>query len=66
MDFQEIIAGSVGKENTFGTVVGSLKAGPLTYCRVSTDDLQRQAARLRAARARSPPTSSRPSAATAW
>jgi L-fucose isomerase-like protein len=39
MDFQEIIAGSVGKENTFGTVVGRLKAGPLTYCRVSTDDL---------------------------
>jgi L-fucose isomerase-like protein len=39
MDFQEIIAGSVGKANTFGTVVGKLKAGPLTYCRVSTDDL---------------------------
>jgi L-fucose isomerase-like protein len=39
MDFQEIIAGSVGKANTFGTIVGSLKAGPLTYCRVSTDDL---------------------------
>jgi len=39
MDFQEIIAGSVGKENTFGTVVGQLKAGPLTYCRLSTDDL---------------------------
>jgi L-fucose isomerase-like protein len=39
MDFQQIIAGSVGKANTFGTVVGSLKAGPLTYCRVSTDDL---------------------------
>ncbi len=39
MDFQEIIAGSVGKENTFGTVVGRMKAGPLTFCRVSTDDL---------------------------
>jgi L-fucose isomerase-like protein len=39
MDFQEIIAGSVGKDNTFGTVVGHLKAGPLTFCRVSTDDL---------------------------
>jgi L-fucose isomerase-like protein len=39
MDFQEIIAGSVGKDNTFGTVVGRLKAGPLTFCRVSTDDL---------------------------
>lgn len=40
MDFQEIIAGSVGKENTFGTVVGQLKAGPITFCRVSTDDLK--------------------------
>jgi L-fucose isomerase-like protein len=39
MDFQEIIAGSVGKDNTFGTVVGQLKAGPLTFCRISTDDL---------------------------
>jgi L-fucose isomerase-like protein len=39
MDFQEIIAGSVGQANTFGTVVGTLKAGPLTFCRVSTDDL---------------------------
>ncbi|MGH9469152.1 MAG: L-fucose/L-arabinose isomerase family protein [Terriglobia bacterium] len=39
MDFQEIIAGTLGKESTFGTVVGKLKSGPLTYCRVSTDDL---------------------------
>jgi len=38
MDFQEIIAGTVGKENTFGTVVGKLKSGPLTFCRLSTDD----------------------------
>jgi L-fucose isomerase-like protein len=40
MDFQEIIAGSVGKDNTFGTVVGKLKSGPITFCRVSTDDLK--------------------------
>jgi L-fucose isomerase-like protein len=40
MDFQEIIAGSVGKENTFGTVVGKLKSGPVTFCRISTDDLK--------------------------
>jgi L-fucose isomerase-like protein len=40
MDFQEIIAGSVGKENTFGTIVGTLKPGPITFCRVSTDDLK--------------------------
>jgi L-fucose isomerase-like protein len=38
MDYQEIIAGSVGKENTYGTVVGHIKPGPFTYCRVSTDD----------------------------
>src|SRR6266568_4835876 len=39
MDFQEIIAGAVGKESTYGTVVGKLKSGPITYCRASTDDL---------------------------
>jgi len=39
MDYQAIIAGTVGKENTFGTVVGRVKADPFTYCRVSTDDL---------------------------
>ena len=45
MDFQEIIAGSVGKDSTYGTIVGKLKSGPLTYCRASTDDLH---GRLRA------------------
>ncbi len=39
MDYQAIIAGSVGKENTFGTIVGRVKESPFTYCRVSTDDL---------------------------
>jgi L-fucose isomerase-like protein len=39
MDYQAIIAGTVGKENTFGTVVGRVKAEPFTYLRVSTDDL---------------------------
>src|SRR2546423_8184294 len=39
MDFQEIIAGTVGKENTFGTCVGRVKAGPMSFVRVSTDDL---------------------------
>lgn len=38
MDYQEIIAGTVGKENTYGTIVGRLKAGGFTYLRVSTDD----------------------------
>jgi L-fucose isomerase-like protein len=39
MDYQAIIAGSVGKESTFGTIVGRVRPGPFTYCRVSTDDL---------------------------
>jgi L-fucose isomerase-like protein len=38
MDFQEIIAGTVGKLNTFGTCVGRVKAAPMTYARVSTHD----------------------------
>lgn len=38
MDYQEIIAGSVGKDNTYGTVVGRVAAGPCTYCRIATDD----------------------------
>jgi len=40
MDYQEIIAGTVGKENTFGTIVGRVSPGPFSYCRVSTDDLE--------------------------
>jgi L-fucose isomerase-like protein len=39
MDYQEIIAGTVGKENTYGTIVGRVSPGAFTYCRVSTDDL---------------------------
>jgi len=39
MDYQEIIAGTVGKDNTFGTIVGRIAPGPFTYCRISTDDL---------------------------
>ncbi len=38
MDFQEIIAGTVGKLNTFGTCVGKVKAGAMSFCRVSTND----------------------------
>jgi len=38
MDYQEIIAGAVGKKNTYGTVVGRVRTGPFTYLRVSTDD----------------------------
>ncbi|MBZ5497473.1 MAG: L-fucose/L-arabinose isomerase family protein [Acidobacteriia bacterium] len=45
MDYQAIIAGTVGKENTYGTVVGRVKATPFTYLRASTDDA---AGRIRA------------------
>ncbi len=38
MDFQEIIAGTVGRENTYGTIYGRVKESPFTYLRISTDD----------------------------
>jgi L-fucose isomerase-like protein len=39
MDYQAIIAGSVGKENTYGTVTGGIRSSKVTYCRVATDDI---------------------------
>ena len=38
MDYQLIIAGTVGKENTHGTLDGRVKAGPMSFARFSTDD----------------------------
>jgi L-fucose isomerase-like protein len=38
MDYQAIIAGTVGMENTFGTCVGKVKAGAMSFARFSTDD----------------------------
>jgi L-fucose isomerase-like protein len=38
MEYQAIIAGTVGKENTFGTCEGHVKAGAMTFARFSTDD----------------------------
>jgi L-fucose isomerase-like protein len=38
MDFQEIIAGTVGRENTYGTCVGLVKSGPMSFARFSTSD----------------------------
>jgi len=38
MDYQAIIAGTVGMANTFGTCVGTVKAGAMSYARYSTDD----------------------------
>ncbi len=45
MYYQEIIAGTVGAANTYGTVYGRVKANPFTYLRVTTDDF---AGKLRA------------------
>ncbi len=39
MSVQDIIGGTVGIENTYGTIVGRIKPGPFTFCRVATDDL---------------------------
>ncbi len=39
MDYQAIIAGTVGRDNTYGTVVGRVRENPFTYLRISTDDL---------------------------
>ncbi|MBZ5585316.1 MAG: fucose isomerase [Acidobacteriia bacterium] len=38
MDFQAIIAGTVGRENTYGTCVGLVKPGPMSFARFSTND----------------------------
>ncbi|MBN1517350.1 L-fucose/L-arabinose isomerase family protein [Candidatus Sumerlaeota bacterium] len=38
MGYQEIIAGSVGADNTYGTIYGRVKNAPFTYLRVTTDD----------------------------
>jgi L-fucose isomerase-like protein len=38
MEYQEIIAGTVGKLNTFGTLYGRVKSGPMSYARLSTRD----------------------------
>ena len=40
MEYQEIIAGTVGVANTYGTMYGRVKADPVTYCRVSTNDFK--------------------------
>ena len=40
MDYQAIIAGTVGIANAYGTCVGRVKAAPMTFCRVATDDRQ--------------------------
>ncbi len=36
MDYQAIIAGSVGKDNTYGTVTGQIVSSPITFARMGT------------------------------
>lgn len=38
MDYNEIIGSIMGKDKSYGTVVGKIKPGHTTYCRVSTND----------------------------
>jgi len=38
MDYQEIIADTVGKENTYGTCTGRVRTGAMSFARFSTDD----------------------------
>ena len=42
MDFQQIIAGTISKENTHGTLDGTVKAGAMSFARFSTDDFAGQ------------------------
>jgi L-fucose isomerase-like protein len=63
MDYQAIIAGTVGRDNTYGTVVGRVRENPFTYLRVSTDDLVGE---IMAYLGEGEFTRWKPSAATAW
>ncbi len=38
MDYPPILARTLGRENTYGIMSGRLKAAPLTFARISTDD----------------------------
>jgi L-fucose isomerase-like protein len=39
MKYQQIIAGTVGKDNTYGTVEGKIKSCKSTFFRLTTDDI---------------------------
>lgn len=39
MGYLDIVGTTVGKENAYGSCVGRIKSGPLTYARFTTDDL---------------------------
>jgi L-fucose isomerase-like protein len=40
MEYQEIIAGTVGKDNTYGTCYGIIKPEKMSFARFSTNDLE--------------------------
>ncbi|MFN3283977.1 MAG: L-fucose/L-arabinose isomerase family protein, partial [Pseudothermotoga sp.] len=40
MSYQQIIAGTVGKENTYGTCIGKIAKGPATFLRFSSFDTE--------------------------
>lgn len=42
MTYQEILADTVGPENSYGTIYGRVSAKPFTYLRISTDDFNGQ------------------------
>ncbi|MEX1029033.1 MAG: hypothetical protein WDZ91_03170 [Paenibacillaceae bacterium] len=39
MDYHEILADTVGRDNTLGTIQGRIKESNFTYCGITTDDL---------------------------
>ena len=39
MGYLDIVGTTVGKENAYGSCVGRIKSGSLTYARFTTDDL---------------------------
>ncbi len=40
MQYNEILAGAVGREKTYGTIAGRIRPMEFTYCRVSTADTE--------------------------
>ncbi|HHV93595.1 MAG TPA: fucose isomerase [Firmicutes bacterium] len=39
MSYQDIVGGTVGNENAYGTIQGRVKPGPFTFARLSSDDI---------------------------
>lgn len=40
MAYAEILATTLGQENTYGTIAGRVPEGPMSYARLTTDDLE--------------------------